>query len=136
MIKLTDAKWFQIFLCLHCKDTIFQSLLTRSKNRGEIELQQGIPDVQFKPPDVIDVIDCRCSLHFCIGPPVLEALPPECPVYQRPVCHTLLCIKEIIEVSPWCGVLRGYFGLPEHYDQHPGISAVNHRSASQKCLII
>ncbi len=47
MMKLIDAKRFYIFLCLHWNKIIFSSLFTRSKNGGEIELQEGTPEVQY-----------------------------------------------------------------------------------------
>ncbi len=62
MIKLIDARWFQIFLCFHWNNMNFLSLFTRSKNRVEIELQQGTPEVQIK--------QLECLIHtVCDAPP-------------------------------------------------------------------
>ncbi len=43
--KLAGGNWFHIFLSLCCNDTIFKRLVTRSKSRREMELQQGTPEV-------------------------------------------------------------------------------------------
>jgi hypothetical protein len=37
-----------IFLSLHCNTTIFKRLFSSSKNREEIELQQGTPEAAEK----------------------------------------------------------------------------------------
>jgi hypothetical protein len=46
MPKLADSTWFNIFLSLRCTAKILNRLVTRSKRREEIELQQGTPEVQ------------------------------------------------------------------------------------------
>jgi hypothetical protein len=50
MIKLIDVMWFQIFMCPQSKEKvqIFNFFFKRSKNREEIELQQGTPEVLKK----------------------------------------------------------------------------------------
>jgi hypothetical protein len=60
MLKLRDAQWFQFFLSHRCTNMIFSSLFTRSKKRGEIELQQGTPEVQITQPG---------ATHICNAPP-------------------------------------------------------------------
>jgi hypothetical protein len=62
VIKLIDARWFQIFLCLRWNNMNFLSLLTRSKNREEIELQQGTPELGGA--DITATVPCTYVMHL------------------------------------------------------------------------
>jgi hypothetical protein len=52
-MKLTDAKWFKIFLCFNSNGTIFKSLFLKEVKQVEDSTAQGTTGCLKNPPNWI-----------------------------------------------------------------------------------